>query len=326
MRRWREKVSAASGHAVARTRTPGTIARGQGAADAEQRGHGDCAGCTSMTLATRFMEDSHEQRASEYASGRRTPPPYDPKMQWRVYREQQRAAWRAQRDAWRAQRHAWKANYVGAYGPRVPSVVGPVILICVGVIALLVVTGHIDAELLLVLVRALVAAAADRGGSGAAGRVGAGHAAADSCAPQRQLCGDPVSGCVSGPLRGGMEPHLRPVHGNWNGDDDDFFNFFGHARARLDQPADIEHDSGERDRFRFDNPRGDVSITASDEPNLAGAGARIGLRQLRLGAKNIFDSEAAHVTVSGTAVVCKSRWQRPRAGEPDRDGSANGAR
>ena len=68
------------------------------------------------------------------------PPPYDPKMQWRVYREQQRAAY------WRAQRHAWKANYVGAYGPRVPSVVGPVILICVGVIALLLATGHIDAS------------------------------------------------------------------------------------------------------------------------------------------------------------------------------------
>ena len=29
-------------------------------------------------------------------------PPYDPKTQWRVYREQQKAAWRAQRDAWKA--------------------------------------------------------------------------------------------------------------------------------------------------------------------------------------------------------------------------------
>jgi hypothetical protein len=48
------------------------------------------------------------------------PPPYDPNTQWRTYREQQKAAWRAQRDAWRAQRHAWKANYVGTYGPRVP--------------------------------------------------------------------------------------------------------------------------------------------------------------------------------------------------------------
>ena len=36
-------------------------------------------------------------------------PPYDPKTQWRVYREQQKAAWRAQREAWRAQRYAAKA-------------------------------------------------------------------------------------------------------------------------------------------------------------------------------------------------------------------------
>ena len=96
-------------------------------------------------------EDNHEQRTSEHASkhalraGAAPPPfpPYDPKTQWRVYREQQKAAWRAQRDAWKAQRHAMKANYVGAYGPRVPSVVGPVILIGVGVVALLVLTGHI---------------------------------------------------------------------------------------------------------------------------------------------------------------------------------------
>ena len=39
--------------------------------------------------------------------------PYDPKTQWRVYREQQKAAWRAQREAWKAQQQAWKAGYRG---------------------------------------------------------------------------------------------------------------------------------------------------------------------------------------------------------------------
>ena len=73
-------------------------------------------------------------------------PPYDPKTQWRVYREQQRAAWRAQRDAWKAQRYAMKAGYVGTYGPRVPSIVGPIILIGIGIIAMLVMTGHIAAS------------------------------------------------------------------------------------------------------------------------------------------------------------------------------------
>ena len=73
-------------------------------------------------------------------------PPYDPKTQYRVFREQQKAAWRAQRDAWKAQRYAWKAGYGGAYGPRVPSIVGPVLLILVGISALLVLSGHIAAS------------------------------------------------------------------------------------------------------------------------------------------------------------------------------------
>src|ERR1700722_6588103 len=73
--------------------------------------------------------------------------PFDSKTQWRNYREQQKAAWRAQRDAWKAQQHAWKAGYGGAaYGPRVPSVAGPVILVAVGVVALLVVTGRVAFE------------------------------------------------------------------------------------------------------------------------------------------------------------------------------------
>ena len=72
-----------------------------------------------------------------------TPPPYDPRMQWRIYREQQKAAWRAQRDAWKAQQQALKASYAGAYGPRVPSIVGPIILVAVGVVGLLLYSGRI---------------------------------------------------------------------------------------------------------------------------------------------------------------------------------------
>ena len=117
------------------------------------------------------------------------PPPYDPRTQWRVYREQQRAAWRAQRDAMRAQRHAWKARAT-AYGPRVPSVVGPLIL--VGRRHRGAADRHRAHRLgrILGLVRALVAAAADRRRRGHAGRVGAGHEAADAGAPRRQLRGD----------------------------------------------------------------------------------------------------------------------------------------
>ena len=38
-----------------------------------------------------------------------------------------------------------ESGYGGAYGPRVPSVVGPIILIGIGVVAMLVVTGRIAA-------------------------------------------------------------------------------------------------------------------------------------------------------------------------------------
>jgi hypothetical protein len=69
---------------------------------------------------------------------------YDPRTQWRVYREQQHAAWRAQRDAWKAQQYAYKAKFQGAYGPRVPSVVGPLILVTIGVVWLLIYAGRIS--------------------------------------------------------------------------------------------------------------------------------------------------------------------------------------
>lgn len=67
------------------------------------------------------------------------PPFTDPKEQWKAYRAQQKASYKAQREAWKAQHHAWH----GAYAPRVPSLIGPILLIGVGVIALLILSGKI---------------------------------------------------------------------------------------------------------------------------------------------------------------------------------------
>jgi DUF4097 and DUF4098 domain-containing protein YvlB len=230
-------------------------------------------------------------------------PPYDPKMQWRAYREQQRAAWRAQRDAWRAQRHMWKGNYVGAYGPRVPSVVGPVILICVGVIALLMVTGHIDSSSFwgwygrwwpLLLIAAGLALLAEW--------------ALDMRRPT------PVhrSGSFVGILfllaflglgAAGLH-HLRPFMGSWNGDPD-VFNFFGLPEHDSDQPAENQPIPANAS-IQILNPRGDVSITASDDPALQVQAHEMAYADSDSGAKRIFDSETAHVTVSGTVVLVQS--------------------
>lgn len=66
-------------------------------------------------------------------------PPIDPRAAWRLQKEQQKASDRARRDAWRAQKAYWRAR-------RQPSLVGPLVLIAIGVIALLLATGKIAAE------------------------------------------------------------------------------------------------------------------------------------------------------------------------------------
>lgn len=231
------------------------------------------------------------------------PGPYDPKMQWRVYREQQRAAWRAQRDAWRAQRYAWKANYVGAYGPRVPSVVGPVILICVGLIALLMVTGHIDAGSFwswygrwwpLLLIAAGLALLAEW--------------ALDMRRPTPVHRSGSFVGILFlvaflGLCAAGFH-HLRPFMGHWNGDND-FSNLFGLPEHDSDQPVDNRPIPANAS-IQITNPRGDVSITAGDQPSLEVQAHEMAYADSDSGAKKIFDSEAAQVTVSGTAVLVQS--------------------
>ena len=233
------------------------------------------------------------------------PPPYDPRTHWRNYREQQKAAWRAQRDAWRAQRHAWKSGYIGAYGPRVPSMVGPVILVCVGVIALLILSGHLD--------------------SGAFwswyGRwwplllIGAGVALLGEWALDLRR-DTPVrrSGSFIGILillafLGAFSAAYNSrFWGPWHGDfgDGDFFNTWGMPEHDFDRqllntqvPANAAID--------IQNPRGDVSITASDQAIVTVEAHEIAYADSDSAAKRIFDSEAPDVKVNGAAVLIQSQ-------------------
>jgi DUF4097 and DUF4098 domain-containing protein YvlB len=66
------------------------------------------------------------------------------KEYYRAWKNQQRDYWRANRDQWRTQRDQWRDQHNTWYGRR-RSLVGPVILITIGIIFLLVETGHMEA-------------------------------------------------------------------------------------------------------------------------------------------------------------------------------------
>jgi DUF4097 and DUF4098 domain-containing protein YvlB len=232
------------------------------------------------------------------------PPPYDPKVQWRVYREQQRAAWRAQRDAWKAQRHAWKAGGAYDYSPRVPSVVGPLILVGVGVIALLIYAGKIDSStfwdwyakwwpLLLI----------------GAGLAMLGEWALDlkRQTPVRRggnFVGILILLAVIGVFSAWSHNNWDQMRSNW-GEHDDFFNMFGRPQHDQDQQVLNTQVPGNA-VISIQNPRGDVSVTAGDGNTVVVEAHEVAYANSDGEAKKIFTSEAAHVTVSGSAVLVKS--------------------
>ncbi len=231
-------------------------------------------------------------------------PPYDAKTQWRIHREQQRAAWRAQREAWKAQRNAMKGSY-GVYGPRVPSVVGPIILIGIGVVALLIVTGHVVASEFwtwyghwwpVLLIGAGLALLGEwaidikrevpvrRGGS---------------------FVGILILLAIIGFGAAGWSNFLGPLHAQWGDHGDDFFNVFGlpehdndHQVLNTSIPANAA--------IEIQNPRGDVSVTAGDGSAMQVEAHEVAFASSDSDAKKIFDSEAPNVKVSGNAVLVKS--------------------
>src|SRR6185437_9439997 len=217
-------------------------------------------------------------------------PPYDPQTQWRVYREQQRAAWRAQRDAWRAQRHAWKSGVQGAYVPRVPSVIGPLILVAIGVIALLIYSGHIDSAqfwdwyghwwpLLLI-------------GAGLA-MLGEWALDARSKTPVRRggnFIGLLVLLAIVGVCASWAHSNWNWMHSNF-GDNDDFFNMLGRPQHDLDQQV-LNTQIPANGVVDIDNPGGNVQVEAHEVAYADSDGE----------ARKIFDSEKASVKVAGNAV------------------------
>ena len=233
------------------------------------------------------------------------PPPYDPRTQWRVYREQQRAAWRAQRDAWRAQQHAWKARSISAYGPRVPSVVGPLILVAIGVVGLLLYSGRIAPAnfwvwyghwwpLLLI----------------GAGLALLGEWALDlrRATPVRRssgFVGILILLAILGFAAAGWNDFWGPMRAQWGDHDDNFFNFLGLPEHDFDQQVQTVQIPANA-AIEIENPRGNVSVTAGDSPNIEVQAHEVAYASSDADAKNIFNAEATSVTVNGNAVQVKA--------------------
>ena len=233
------------------------------------------------------------------------PPPYDPKTQWRMHREQQKEAWKAQRDAWKAQRQAWKSCYIGAYGPRVPSVVGPILLIGVGVVALLIITGYLAADqfwawysrwwpLLLI----------------GAGLAMLGEWALDmkrgiQIRRSGNVLGILILVAFLGMGAAGWHNFLNPLRNQMDGANDSFFNFLGLPQHDYDLPA-LSSQIAANAAIEIQNPRGDVSVTAGDGASIEVVAHEIAFASSDAEAKKIFDAEAPHLTVSGNTVLVKS--------------------
>jgi hypothetical protein len=105
--------------------------------------------------------------------------------------------------------------------------------------------------------------------------------------------------------------HARPwLMQNGNNDfgfnfDDNFFNSLGQPEHDID--AQVLNAQIPANAFiEIQNPRGDVSVTAGEVSTIEVQAHEVAYANSDAEAKKIFDAEAAHLTVSGTAVLVKS--------------------
>ena len=184
------------------------------------------------------------------------PPPYPPPYSPQDARRQARDWARAQREQMRAQRRYWRHWY----GNRRPSVVGPVLLLSIGVIALLLETGHISVSgfwmwyerwwpLLLIAV-GLVSLAEyfwDRN---------------DPYAGRRSVGGVVFLIILLAMVGWGANGRWwRPFSDQFD-NSDDFFSMMGEEH---DNDVQMDEAIGDNASVNIQNPRGDVTVTVSTD-------------------------------------------------------------
>jgi len=104
--------------------------------------------------------------------------------------------------------------------------------------------------------------------------------------------------------------HARPWFSEWGdhngfGGDDNLFNMFGlpqHDNDLQTLNAQIPANAA----IEIQNPRGDVSVTAGDSSTVEVQAHEVAFASSDAEAKKVFDAEAPHLTVSGSAVLIKS--------------------
>jgi DUF4097 and DUF4098 domain-containing protein YvlB len=226
----------------------------------------------------------------------------NPRDYWRFQKDQNRAAWRAQRDAWRAQREVLRAQN---RANRVPSVAGPIILIAVGIIALLLITGRLDADMFWTAVERWWPLML----------IGLGLVALAEWAidlrrenpPARRFGGYVwlvVLLVFIGVGGTGWHHWSGPLRAQFGDDDGDFFNSFGRPQHTLDQPV-LNTAIPANAIVQVQNPRGDISISAGDGADIGVTAHQVAFADNDADANKIFDSQKAHVTVTGNTVLVK---------------------
>jgi DUF4097 and DUF4098 domain-containing protein YvlB len=222
---------------------------------------------------------------------------------WRFQKEQNKAAWRAQRNAWKAQRDVLRAQNRAR---RVPSITGPIVLIAIGIIALLIMTGRVDADVFWTLIEKWWPMLL----------IGLGIVALAEWAidlrrpnpPMRRFGGYVwlivlliVLGAFGGAWNHGLN-QLRAEFGD--NDNDNFFNAFGKPEHTVDQPL-LNTQIPDGAQIEIQNPRGDVSISTGEDTSIAVQSHQVAFANNDNDAKKIFDSQQAHVVVTGKAVLVK---------------------